>query len=142
MITGVEIDFIVPDSLAALSLYESIFEVERLEVTSLPIGQNEAIFTIYGVRFHMLDENPEFSMVAPKPGDPKPMWLNIAVPDIRATWEKAMAAGCTEVQPVTEMETMGVANAMFFDSFGYIWMLHEIHRIVPVEERVRILTEG
>lgn len=42
--TGVEIDFIVTDSLAALDLYERIFEVERIEVTSFPKGQNEAVF--------------------------------------------------------------------------------------------------
>lgn len=49
--TGVEFDFVVKDSLQALALYESIFEVERLEVTDLPVGQNEAVFTIYGTRF-------------------------------------------------------------------------------------------
>ena len=54
--TGVEFDFVVKDSLQALALYESIFEVERLEVTDLPVGQNEAVFTIYGTRFHRLDE--------------------------------------------------------------------------------------
>lgn len=30
---GVEIDMVVPDSLEALSLYEKIFYVERVEVT-------------------------------------------------------------------------------------------------------------
>ena len=81
--TGVEIDFVVTDSLQALALYETIFEVERVEVTSFPKGQNEAVFTIYGVRFLMLDKNPEFQLVAPKPGAPQSMWLNVLVPDIQ-----------------------------------------------------------
>lgn len=138
---GVEIDFVVHDCLKALKLYESIFEVQRLEVTAYERGLNEAVFTMYGTRFHMLDENPEYQLVAPKEGDPKPMWLNVLLPDIRETFEKAMAVGCTTIQPVTEMEAMGASNAMFSDPFGYIWMLHQIHREVNFEERCRIMED-
>lgn len=140
--TGVEIDFITRDSLAALELYESIFEVERIEVTSMPTGSNEAVFSIYGVRFHMLDANEEYGMVAPEPGKPMPMWFNVLVPDIAATHTKAMEAGCTEIQPVTEIEAFGVSNSMFADGFGYTWMLHQIHRIVSFEEREAMYKSG
>lgn len=34
--TGVEVDFVVKDSLEALELYERVFEVERLEVNRFP----------------------------------------------------------------------------------------------------------
>ncbi len=140
--TGVEIDFVVTDSLAALALYEKIFEVQRVEVTSFPKGQNEAIFTVYGVRFHMLDENPEFQLVAPKPGVPQSMWLNVLVPDIKQVHQKALDAGCTEVQPVTELADYGVSNALFTDPFGYVWMLHQIHRVVSFEDRVKMWEDG
>ena len=58
--TGVEIDMVVTDSLKALELYEKIFEIERVEVSDFPKGENEVVFTLYGVRFHLLDENPNF----------------------------------------------------------------------------------
>ncbi len=138
---GVEIDMVVTDSLAALELYEQIFEVERLEVTNYDKGLNEAVFSMYGTRFHLLDENPEYRLIAPKEGDPKPMWINILVPDIAATYQKAMAAGCTEIQPLTELEDFGVINAILVDPFGYIWMLHEVVREVSFEERCRIMEE-
>lgn len=141
-LNGVEIDFVVTDSLAALALYEKIFEVQRVEVTSFPKGQNEAVFTVYGVRFHMLDENPEFQLVAPKPGMPQSMWLNVLVPDIKQVHQKALDAGCTEVQPVTEMADFGVSNALFLDPFGYVWMLHQIHRVVSFEDRVKMWEDG
>ena len=80
---GVEVNFVVQDSIKALALYESIFEVRRVEVTEYPRGNNEAVFTIYGTRFHMLDENPQFMLIAPKPGDPNPIWFNVIVPDIK-----------------------------------------------------------
>lgn len=138
---GVEIDMVVTNSLKALDLYEKIFEIERVEVSDLEQGLNEAVFTLYGVRFHMLDENPEYELVAPTVDDPKTIWFNIMVPDIKETYSKAMNAGCTEIQAVTDMPDYGISNAMFIDAYGYVWMLHQIHREVSHEERIRIWEE-
>jgi len=135
---GVEIDMVVSDSLKALELYKRIFTIEPIEVTDFPKGQNEVVFSLFGVRFHMLDENPQFEMIAPKPGDPKPIWFNIMVPDISETFSKAIDEGCTEVQGVTEIKDFGVSNAIFSDPFGYLWMLHQIHEEVSFEERKKL----
>jgi len=116
--------------------------VQRVEVTSFPKGQNEAVFTIYGVRFHMLDENPAFQLIAPKPGVPQSMWLNVMVPDIKLVHQKALDAGCAQVQPVTEMADYGLSNALFADPYGYVWMLHQIHREVSFEDRVKMWEDG
>jgi len=141
MITGVEIDMVVKDSIKALELYEKIFDVERIEVSDLGDKGAEAVFTIYGVRFHLLNENPEFFLIAPKEGDPRPMWLNVCVPDINETFSKAIENGCKEVFAVQEMPDFGIKNAMFSDPFGYGWMLHQIDKLVSHEERMRILSE-
>lgn len=138
---GVEIDMIVKDSLKALELYEKIFDIERIEVTNFPKGENEVIFSLYGTRFHMLDENPQFELIAPSPDQPQTIWFNITVPDIKETYSKAMDAGCTELQPVTELTDFGVSNAIFNDSFGYQWMLHQVHKVVSFEERMRLFEE-
>ncbi|MCL2137005.1 MAG: VOC family protein [Coriobacteriia bacterium] len=124
---SVEIDFVVTDCLLALDFYEGFFDIARVEVTDNQAGSNEAIFTMYGCRFHMLDENPAFYLIAPKPGDPKSMWVNIVLDDIQQCYDKALAAGCTEIQGVTENAALGLSNAIFVDPFGYIWMLHEMH---------------
>jgi PhnB protein len=136
---GVDIDFVVPDCLEALALYERIFDVKRIEVTAFPRGNNEAIFSLYGTRFHMLDENPECHLVAPKPGDPKPIWFNVMVPDIAKAYQAAMEAGFSEIQGITELPAMGVSNAILVDPYGHVWMLHQVHREVSFEERVRIM---
>ncbi|MDG5786886.1 VOC family protein [Evansella sp. AB-P1] len=138
---GVELDLVVKDCLKALELYENIFEIERVEVTNLPLGQNEVVFTLFGVHFHLLDENPEFHLIAPKPEDPKTSWVNVTVLDIKGTYAKAMDLGCTEVQPVTEMPDYGVSNAIFTDPFGYVWMLHQVHKEVSHEERIQLWEE-
>ncbi len=139
---NVEIDMVVKDSLAALELYEKIFPVERIEVTDFPRGENEAVFSIYGVRFHLLDENPQFQLTAPGPEGVTSMWFNVLVPDIEETFAKAISAGCTEVQPVTEMPDYGVSNASFSDPFGYHWMLLQVHKEVSFEDRVKLWEEG
>lgn len=142
-VVGVEIDMIVSDSLKAIDLYEKIFdEIERIEVSNLPKGENEVVFTLYGVRFHMLDENPQFQLKGPSPEHPNTIWFNVLVPDIKETYEKAMKAGCTEIQPVTELVDYGISNAIFIDPFGYQWMLHQIHRVVSHEERIRLWEEN
>ncbi|GIO22880.1 VOC family protein [Oceanobacillus sp. J11TS1] len=141
MMHGVEFDFVVKDSKAALEQYKSIFDIEVVEQTDFKVGNNEAVFNIYGTRFHMLDENPEYQLFAPKEGVPQSFWFNIVVPNIQEIYEKAMAANATEIQPVTRMEEMGISNAMFADSYGYVWMLHEIHREVSFEERIDILSK-
>lgn len=140
-LVGVEIDMVVSDSLKALELYEQIFDIERVEVSNLPKGENEVIFSLYDVRFHMLDENPTFQLIAPKPDDPKTIWFNILVPDIKETYSKAMNVGCKEIQAVTDLPDYGITNAMFIDPYNYIWMLHQVHKVVSHEERIRLWEE-
>jgi PhnB protein len=90
---------------------------------------------MYGTRFHLLDENEAYMLKAPKAGDFQSMWINVLVPDIEETFKKAIAAGCSEIQPVTEVKDFGVSNAMFCDPFGYQWML-------SFEERMRIFEDN
>ncbi len=139
--TGIEIDMVVKDSIKALTLYERIFEIHRIEVANFGKGLSEVFFTMYGGRFHLLDENPDYFMFAPKDGEIKSIWMNVFVPDISKTFEKALTTGCTVIRRVTEMTEFGVSNAMFADPFGYNWMLHQIHREVSFEERNKIFKE-
>jgi PhnB protein len=101
--TGVEVDLVARDSREALALYEWIFEVEKLEATSLDRGLNKAVFALYGARIHLLDENREYGLNVPESGAASPMWLNVMVEDIGDTFRKALEAGCKEIQPVTRM---------------------------------------
>ncbi len=140
-LSGLEIDMVVKDSLAALELYESVFEVERIEVGDFIVGQNEVILKIHGTRFHLLDENEQFELFAPKPNDRLPIWFNIIVSDINKSFDNAVANGFSVIQPLTEMPEMGIKNAMLVDTFGYVWLLHQIDKEVSFEERTRMFEE-
>lgn len=84
MFAGVEIDFVVKDSLKALKEYQAIFleALEVVEQTSFDTGMNEVVFNLYGVRFHLLDENPEYQLFAPTKEKPNTIWFNVVVPNI------------------------------------------------------------
>ncbi|HCX63851.1 MAG TPA: MerR family transcriptional regulator [Eubacteriaceae bacterium] len=135
---GFEVDMIVGDSLKALALYEGIFDdIERIEVTDLPKGENEVVFSLYGSRIHMLDGNESFGLLAPSPDIHQTIWFNIMVEDIKKAYNAAMEKGCSEIQGVREIPDYGVSNAIFSDPFGYQWMLHQMHKEVSFEERVK-----
>ena len=79
---------IVSDSLKALELYEKVFDIERIEVTNFPKCENEVVFSLYGVRFHMLDENPKFGLKAPNLGDHKPFGLTFLFQTLRKPFQR------------------------------------------------------
>ena len=96
---GTEIDFVLNDSLKALELYQTIFdEIQLIEATDYPRGNNEVIFTLYGTRFHMLDENTSLGLTAPTAEHPNTIWFNIIVSDIEDTHNKALRNGCVEIE--------------------------------------------
>lgn len=141
VIKGTEIDFVVKNSLKALELYKKIFEIEVVEATEYPEGSNEAVFTLYNTRFHMLDENPDYGLKAPDQEHPNTIWFNISVEDIDKTHAAALENGCTEIQGVTKMMEGAVSNSLFVDPFGYMWMLHQIYEVLSFEERIKIIEE-
>lgn len=141
VIKGTEIDFVVKSSLKALELYKEIFDIEVVEATAYPEGSNEAVFTLYNTRFHMLDANPDYGLKAPDSEHPNTIWFNISVEDIEQTHQTALANGCSEIQPITEMMDGAVRNSLFVDPYGYMWMLHQIYKNLSFEERIAILEE-
>lgn len=138
-VMSIEIDLVVSDSLKAMEQYEQIFHAERMEASSFGRGRNEVVFMIGETRFHLLDENPGYQLFAPEKGRSQSLWFNLVVTDIEKTYLRAMQAGCREVQPVKLIPELGIANAMFEDSFGYVWMLHQIYREMSFQERCRAM---
>jgi uncharacterized glyoxalase superfamily protein PhnB len=123
---NVEIDFVLPDALEAFEVYSKVFGAEAVEKTSLDKGQNEVVFTVFGTRFHMLDENPEAYLVAPKEGQGGFVWFNLTVDNIKEVFDRAEAAGFAAVLPIQELEGRQLKTSMQKDPWGYIWQLHEV----------------
>lgn len=125
--TGIEITMIVSNSIEALDLYKNIFDIEIIECTNLEKGLNEAIFNLYGTKFHMLDENLEYMLIAPKEDDNESISFNVTVENIEQTFKKVLESECTVYQEIKKIDKLNISNAIFSDKFGYIWLLHEVH---------------
>lgn len=129
-----ELDFIVPDSLEVITVYQAVFEVSDIEPTDYEKGLNEVRFKLQDMQMHILDENPDYDMYAPKKDAAFPIWVNLTVTDIKDTLEKAEVNGFSLVQPLTDIPEFGVKNAVIKDPFGYQWMLHEVYESKTTEE--------
>lgn len=138
---GIELDMVVSDSLDALETYERVFGAERVEVTDYESGLNEAIFMLSGLRVHLMDENPDYNLIAPQPDDNQPSWLNLVVEDIHQIYSRAMENEFTSVQAPLDVPEMNLVNAVMLDPYGYVWMLHEVHEELSFEERTEILDQ-
>lgn len=136
-----EMNFIVPNSLEAISVYESVFEVSDVEPTDYEKGLNEVRFKLQDMQLHILDENPDYDMYAPKKEAVFPIWVNLTVSDITNTLKKAEAEGFSTIQPLTDIPEFGVKNAVIEDPFGYQWMLHEVYESKTKEELAQAMDE-
>ena len=126
--TGSEVNFIVKDSRKALELYKKIFtDIVVVEATDLAEGTNEAVFNLYNGRYHMLDENKEYDLLAPREGHRNTIWFNILVDDIESVFDRAVSNGCVALQEVKDIEGQAASNALFGDPFGYVWILHQLN---------------
>lgn len=130
---GLAIAYVVQDVALSLETYAGIFPIDIL---SQAADHSEAVFTLFSTRFQIFAENEIEGLMGPGEGEGMPFWFNLVVPDLQAVWEKAMAIDCQTIQAPIHMEQMGITNAMFADSEGYVWMLHEIHEVVSFEDRV------
>jgi PhnB protein len=114
-------------SAQAVEFYKSAFgavEVYRIED---PDGNVVARLSIDGAEFWLSDESPEHHNFSPETLDGRgtvKMILTVADPD--AVFARAVSAGATEVQPVSEEHGWRVGRVA--DPYGHHW---EIGR--PVE---------
>lgn len=135
------LNLIVPDALEAMEFYEKAFDGLRKEVYSFPdkTGLNEANIIVGDVALRLMDENPAFDCYSPKKEEIDSMWLQLVVPDVVATLQKAAALGATITQEPDEF--MGTRHAEIVDPSGYTWTINQIIREVSFEERYRFYQE-
>ena len=66
------------------------------------------------------DEAPDFGMYGPQSSGGSPVHMFLYVDDVDATFERALAAGATELMPVENSED-GDRRGGVTDPFGHVW---------------------
>jgi PhnB protein len=112
----------VENAQAAIAFYRDAFNaVEQTRFTA-PTGHVVAELAIDGLRFFVVDENPQAFNLSPKSLDGTTVRINLVVDDPDATAAQAIGAGASEVFPVAD-QPYGFRQGRVADPDGHHWLI-------------------
>ena len=112
---------IVRDAARAIDYYKTAFdgvELMRLDAPGGLIGHAEV--RIGNTPVMLADENPEWGVQAPQSLGGSPVHLLLYVDDCDTVFQRAIAAGGTEVRPMRD-QFYGDRSGTLTDPFGHQW---------------------
>jgi PhnB protein len=112
----------VKNAVAAVDFYRTAFGAVEEERFTAPTGHVVAELAIDGLRFFVVDENREAFNVSPISLGGTTVRMNLIVDDPDATAAQAIAAGATEVFPVSD-QPYGLRQGRVADPDGHHWLL-------------------
>ncbi len=118
---------------AAIAFYTSVLGItERMRLESGgKVGHAE--LELSDSLIMVSDEYPEAGVVGPKTLGGTAVSLNVYVSDVDATFAAALAAGATELRPVTE-QFYGDRAGQFLDPWGHRWgVASRVEKVDPEE---------
>jgi PhnB protein len=130
------------DASRALDFYKEVFgatELMRLAETDGKVGHAE--FQIGNTRLMLSDEYPEFDARGPLSLGGTSFGIHILVDDADAVFNKAIAAGATQLKPVKD-EFYGERSGKVRDPFGHIWYISSTIENLSDEEVTRRFEES
>ncbi len=113
----------VKGAVKAIEFYKKAFGATEFgDVAAMPDGRvGHAVLSIGDSKMMINDEFPEMGAVAPQ-GKAVTGSLFVYVPDVDATFKRALAAGAKEVKPVAD-QFWGDRMGTLVDPFGHQWSL-------------------
>ena len=106
----------------AIEFYRDAFgAVERARFTA-PSGHVVAELAIDGLRFFVVDENPDAFNLSPTSLGGTTVRIHLSVDDPDATAARAVGAGATEIFPVAD-QPYGFRQGRVADPDGHHWLI-------------------
>jgi PhnB protein len=112
----------VKNALAAIEFYRAAFGAVEEERTTAPSGHVVSQMAIDGLRFFLVDENPEAFNLSPRSLAGTSVRLNLIVEDPDATTAAALRAGASEIFPVSD-QPYGFRQGRVADPDGHHWLI-------------------
>jgi PhnB protein len=112
----------VKDAVAAIDFYRDAFDAAERARFTAPTGHVVAEMAMNGLRFFVVDENPEAFNVSPKSLDGTTVRINLIVDDPDATAAQALRAGASEIFPVSD-QPYGLRQGRVADPEGHHWLI-------------------
>ncbi len=130
------------DASKAIAFYQKAFGAK--EVVRMP-GPNGKIWhaelEIGDSKFFLSDAMPGMGAPPPTTDHPSPSSVMLYVPDVDATYKRALDAGAKEIRPPQD-EFWGDRGGALLDPFGYPWYVASHVRDVSAEEMRRANQEA
>lgn len=118
----------------AIDYYKKVFGAEELFRMSDPTGKiGHAEIKIGDSPVMLADEYPEMGFRGPDAFGGTPVSLLLYVPDVDATFQKAIAAGAKAIKPV-EDQFYGDRSGTLRDPYGHMWTVATHKEDVSHEE--------
>ena len=130
----------VPNSVEAIAFYKKAFGAKEISIMAGPDGNSTVHAEIkIGDSIVMLsDENIEFGTKSPNTLGGTASSVLLYVPDVDATFEQAMKAGCQVVHPLMNC-FWGDRMGKLADKFGHMWgIATHIEDVAPDEMQRRM----
>jgi PhnB protein len=112
----------VKDATAAIEFYRAAFDAVEQERFTAPTGHVVAELAIDGLRFFVVDENPDAFNLSPTSLDGTTVRINLVVDDPDATAARAVGAGAREIFPVAD-QPYGFRQGRVADPEGHHWLI-------------------
>lgn len=107
----------------AIAFYQAAFDA--IELIRLPGADGKlmhACVSINGSSVMLVDENIDYGMLSPKALKGTPVTIHLIVPDVDASFARAVAAGAAVLMPVDDM-FWGDRYGIVEDPFGHRWSI-------------------
>jgi PhnB protein len=125
------------DAAGAIDFYRQVFGAEELMRMPSPGGKvGHAELRIGDSTIMLADEHPEVGARSPRTVGGTPVSLMVYVPDVDATFKKALGAGATQDRPL-ENQFYGDRSGGITDPFGHQWTIATHVEDVPPDEMAR-----
>ena len=110
---------VVKNGLDAIDFYKAAFQAKLLAQYNPPGEKVNAKLSIGETVFWLGDEEPEFDNLGPESLGGSPVRFVLTVDDPDAVFATALAAGATQICPVTVEASWKIGKLK--DPFGHIW---------------------
>ena len=112
----------VKDAVAAIDFYREAFGAVEGARHTAPTGHVVAEMAVDGLRFFVVDENPDAFNLSPASLDGTTVRINLIVDDPDATAAQAIGAGASEIFPVSD-QPYGFRQGRVADPEGHHWLI-------------------
>jgi PhnB protein len=140
---SIQPQLVYADAARAIAFYEKAFGAKEVMRMAGPGGKiMHAELQIGDSRIFLNDAFPGMGVEPPSADHPSPAGVMLYVPDVDATWKKAVAAGAKELMGGLMDQFWGDRAGLLLDPFGYQWFVATHVRDMSEDEMRRAQQEA